>query len=95
MNYYSLGLSLMFVAKKGTSLIVPDDIDTEKLELDSIDLYNTATVPGAGETDPKSSINSYASYPASPVVLSPVPSDSAISSSTKGVTFAPTSIGKD
>ena len=42
MNHYTLGLSLMFVARDGSKNIKKEDVDSDKLVLDSIDIYNAS-----------------------------------------------------
>lgn len=75
MNYYPLGLSLMFVAKDGSS-IKNVDLRNEKLVLDSIDVYNVE--PAEAEANAKlksaSTTQAYASHPVPSLTLPLLPS---------------------
>ncbi|EPQ60529.1 hypothetical protein GLOTRDRAFT_68244 [Gloeophyllum trabeum ATCC 11539] len=82
-NYYSLGLSLCFSPvdgykpKMGLSL---QDLQQERLVLDSIDLYNVPKPSGANAGESKSrnktTTPSYSTYPRLPLILKIAPTTS-------------------
>lgn len=74
MNYYSLGLSLMSTAKDGSRKIKADDVHTDKLGLDSIDIYNVRDADKSKPLAGPSGAKSYSTYPVPSLVLSLVPS---------------------
>lgn len=97
MNYYALGLSMMFVGKAGAGPLSPTDITSDNLELDSIDIYNCP--PQSGDPQ-KAAIKSlakvYTSHPASSITLPLLPVENNDSSSrATEMTITPTSTGKD
>ena len=63
MNYYELGLSLMFVAKDASRSIKNEDISSDTLRLDSVCIYNS--VISAGE----SRARVYSAFPLTSIVL--------------------------
>ncbi|KAF6766550.1 hypothetical protein DFP72DRAFT_953622 [Ephemerocybe angulata] len=68
-NYYSLGLSLLYAPQQGykpKQNLKFEELELEKLVLDSIDVYN---VPPAKDSDKKSGKSAFATYPALPLVV--------------------------
>ena len=72
MNYYALGLSLLFVARDGSRAINKDDLlQGDTLKLDSIDIYNAQD---AQATSASNNDRLYAVYPVKKLLLPLVPS---------------------
>ena len=88
-NYYTLGLSLMFVDKNGSNSIKDIDPQSEDLVLDSIDMYNPTQ-------EEKTSTNGqvYAPYPAN-LVLTPLPGTVGNEPRPSELTITSSSTGKD
>lgn len=95
MNYYPLGLSLMFVGKKGFQSITQDDIVSDRLELDSIDLYNTSPSSDGQKAQSNSSAKIYTSHPAPSHTLSLLSLENSDNSRAQEITMTPASTGKD
>lgn len=75
MNYYPLGLSLMFIAKESSS-IKNIDPQSENLVLDSIDIYNVEPAEAEAKAKPKgaSTTQTYTSHPVPSLKISLLPS---------------------
>ncbi|EJD04063.1 uncharacterized protein FOMMEDRAFT_83219 [Fomitiporia mediterranea MF3/22] len=97
-NYYTLGISLMFVANDGSKSIKNIDARSEKLALDSIDIYNPeiddekkdSKMPSTGL-----SAQTYSIYPGLPLVLSLPPSTDEQKARQEEITLSALSTGKD
>ena len=89
MNYYTLGLSLMFVARDGSKNIKKEDVDSDKLALDSIDIYNNLF----SNSKDASSTNTYQNHPVSEIILPLAPSKDE-KERPKEVKLTPSSSGK-
>ncbi|KAI5123554.1 hypothetical protein M0805_003373 [Coniferiporia weirii] len=102
MNYYPLGLSLLFVARDGSKSITRDDALGEKLVLDSIDIYNVEPVqPNAetprspAESSSVSAANAYSSHPVASLTLCLLPSKEEGKSRSTEVHISPSTTGKE
>ncbi|OCH96035.1 hypothetical protein OBBRIDRAFT_358723 [Obba rivulosa] len=99
-NYYSLGLSLLFkpinMYKPRTNL-TRDDLKDANLVLDGIDIYNVPPPKPNAAPAKNASKPAYATYPASPIVLSLAPGPSADESKPRPMKFEITmnTTGKD
>ncbi|KAI0286923.1 hypothetical protein BGY98DRAFT_1104984 [Russula aff. rugulosa BPL654] len=86
-NYYSLGLSLLFIPIKGykpRSGLSRQDLQDAHLVLDGIDIYNNlSTVKSDGKTSSRSP--AYSPYPTTPIPLTVTPE-------TKGGTSRPSAL---
>jgi hypothetical protein len=70
-NYFSLGLSLLFVPKNGYRAAAGskrDDLDDQNLTLDGIDIYNVPPLPTPPPPKPTEPL--FSAYPVSPFNLS-------------------------
>ena len=100
-NYYSLGLSLLFVPINGykpQSAVTRQDLQDTHLVLDGVDIYSDF---GADKSDTKTDSRSraYSAYPIAPIVLTitpetkegtPRPSDFAVTQNMTGKEFVAT-----
>ena len=95
-NYYSLGLSLMFVAKDGSKFIRDIDPESDNLVLDSIDIYNAEPEKEKSNSkDGSSPKHNYTSYPALPLVLSLLPTTDASKPRSNELIITASSAGKE
>lgn len=92
MNYYNLGLSLMFVSRDGKKSITKEDVKGDKLVLDSIDIYNS--LPYKSKPGSSSSTTTYEKFPVSELTLSLAPLQDG-KERAKEVKITPSSSGKD
>jgi len=100
-NYYSLGLSLLFIPINGyrpQSAVARQDLQDTHLVLDGVDIYSNLS---ADESDTKTGSRSraYSPYPITPIVLTispetnegtPRPSDFAVTQNMTGKEFVAT-----
>lgn len=72
-NYYSLGLSLLFIPINGyTPSAVSQDLQDTLLVLDGIDIYNNLCADNS-DANTASRSPAYSSYPITPIVLTVLP----------------------
>ncbi|THH06946.1 hypothetical protein EW145_g3727 [Phellinidium pouzarii] len=99
-NYFPLGLSLMFIPKDGPKPITEADARSDKLALDSVDIYNIniAPEPNGAKTMPKSSTSSamvYSPHPVNPLSLPLQPSQDTSKPRPPEISITTTLTGKD
>ncbi|KAH8120210.1 hypothetical protein DFH11DRAFT_41699 [Phellopilus nigrolimitatus] len=97
MNYYPLGLSLLFITKDGSKSITQADVHSDKLVLDSIDIYNVGPVreTAKGKAKAPSTAQVYRPHPVSSLVLPILAATDASNPRPAEITISVASTGKD
>lgn len=99
-NYYRLGLSLMFVAKDGSKSIEENDAKGDKLKLDTIDIYNVddrkeEARMSAGGSSASSIAKSFSSHPVALALPLRSTSEDRAADRPLDLNLSPASTGKD
>jgi len=96
-NYYSLGLSLLFIPVNGyrpQSAVSRQDLQDAHLTLDGVDIYNDLRADKSdAKTDTRS--HTYSPYPITPIVLTILPETKEGASRPSGLPVTSTMTGKE